>query len=451
MKYTLRFVLLYLRYILQWLLVAAVVGVCCGAVGAVFYLGVSEATALRTEYSWLLYLLPAAGLVIVWMYRKFGLGNMGTDAVIDAAREGDELPFRLLPAIFLGTLITHLFGGSAGREGAALQIGGVIANRIGTHLFHFDDQTMRIVTMCGMSAFFTALFGTPLTATMFVAMFVDVGRIYTAAVFPSLTASMIAFVVSRRLGMHPFRFFVAIPAFSPSTLLRVIALAALAGLVSTLFVKTLHFTAKVYQKYLKNPYLRAAVGGLLIVLLTFAVGTRDYNGAGTDVIQRALEDGKASYFAFLLKILFTAVTLEAGFKGGEIVPTFFIGAVFGCAFGPILGLPATFAAAVGLAAMFAGATNSIIASIFLALEVFGGGGILYFAAGCVISFIASAYDSLYGSQKIVFSKLRADELEIHPSKEAHENSQRVLEAYERDWERKMNEKRNQKDEDKEEK
>ena len=190
----------YMLYILRWIVLALVIGVICGVLGALFYDGVALVTGLREKNEWLLYLMPAAGLLIVFMYVKLDLVGAGTDTIIDAARDGGQLRFRLIPAIFFGTLLTHLTGGSSGREGAALQLGGDIGSHVG-RWFHLDTDDMKIVTMTGMAAFFSALFGTPLTATVFVSFFVAVGHVYSAAMFPGLIASITAYAISRELGM----------------------------------------------------------------------------------------------------------------------------------------------------------------------------------------------------------------------------------------------------------
>lgn len=400
------YVLLYIKYMVKWIILAGLIGIPCGVVGALFFNGVMYVTNLRIAHPWLLYFLPVAGLLIVFMYKKLDVEGRGTDTIVESARKGTGLRIRLVPAIFIATLLTHLCGGSSGREGAALQIGGDIGNNIGK-LVRLNREDLKIATMAGMAAFFTALFGTPITATVFVAFFLEVGSIYTVMLFPGFVASIAAFTISRRLGMEPFAFALNAPGKDIVLFLKVIVLAALAALVSNVFVKVLHSTAYLYKKFFKNEYLRVVVGAALVILLTLLVGNYDYNGAGTQVISRAIVEGKAVPWAFLLKILFTALTLEAGFKGGEIVPSFFIGATFGAAFGPLLGIPAKFAAAIGMVCVFGGATNSIIAPIFLSIEAFGSGGVVYFAAGAIVSYMMSGYSGLYSNQIIRFSKLRA--------------------------------------------
>lgn len=401
------YVKIYVKYIIRWILLAILIGVPCGVLGALFYNGVAFVTSARQTHPYLLFLMPVAGLLIVLIYKALKIEGVGTDAIVRSAQEGTFLRLRVVPAIFISTLLTHLTGGSSGREGAALQIGGSIGNNIGK-LTRLRQEDLKIATMAGMASFFTALFGTPITATVFVAFFLEVGQVYTSAFFPSYAASVVAFFISKELGMKPFRFaLTGAPSGSVNMFFRVAILALLGALVSAVFVKTLHSVAFLYQRFFKNAYVRILVGSALVILLTLLVGNTDYNGAGTDVITRAIMEGKAFPAAFLLKILFTALTLEAGFKGGEIVPSFFIGATFGAAVGPLLGIPARFAAAIGLVVVFGGATNSLVAPLMLSIEAFGSGGVEYFMAAVIIAYMCSGYNGLYSNQKILFSKLRA--------------------------------------------
>ena len=403
---------LYLQALVKWLALAAVTGGICGAVGAAFHIGIHTAEELREAYPWLLWCLPLAGLLIVGFYKLTRTEGQGTNDVIDVVRLGKGLPLLLLPAIFVGTVLTHLCGGSAGREGAALQMGGTIGYHVGG-VFRLDDRDMRTATMVGMAAFFTALFGTPLAATVFAMMVISIGVFYHAAFLPCLTASLVAYGVSGLMGVAPTRFTVAAPGLDAVTLLKVAVLAALCALVSILFCQTIHFAERKMVKWVPNAWLRAVAGGLAVIALTLLVGNRDYNGAGMDIVTRAVEEGQAHPAAFLLKILFTAVTLSAGFKGGEVVPSFFVGATFGCVAGPLLGLPAGFAAALGLVAVFCGAVNCPVASILLSVELFGDGGLLYFAVACGVSYLLSGYSGLYSSQTILYSKLKAQYINVH--------------------------------------
>ena len=402
----------YIKALVKWLLLAAVTGTCCGVVGALFHIGVHHATALRREHFWLLWCLPLAGLVIVGFYKLTKTEGMGTNDILDAVHLGKPLSIWLLPAIFLGTVLTHLCGGSAGREGAALQMGGTIGFHTG-RLFRLDDKDLRIATLAGMAAFFSALFGTPLTAAIFSIVVISIGVMYHAAMFPCLTAALTAYGVSLALGVEPTRFTVEMPVLATGTMLRVAVLAALCALVSVLFCGVIHGMEHLMAKYLPNPWVRVVTGGFAVIALTYLCGTTDYNGAGMDVVTAAVEQGTAHPAAFLLKLLFTAVTLAAGFKGGEVVPSFFVGATFGCVAGPLLGLPAGASAAIGLVAVFCGATNCPLASTLLSIELFGDAGLLYFALACVISYMLSGYSGLYSSQTILYSKLKAQYINVH--------------------------------------
>ena len=396
----------YLKTLLKWVVLGLVIGAFCGVIGSAFHIGVHHATELRAEQPWLLWCLPVAGLAIVGFYKLTKVEGQGTNNVIEEVHHGKGLPFFLLPAIFIGTVLTHLCGGSAGREGAALQMGGTIGYHTG-RLLRMGDRDLRIATLAGMAAFFSALFGTPLAATVFSLMVISIGIMYDAAFIPALTAALTAYGVSLSMGVEPTRFRVVMPELDGWMLARVAVLAALCAVVSTVFCNVVHIVEHEMAHRVKNSWLRAVIGGVGIVAMTYLCGTTDYNGAGMEVVTAAVEQGTAHPEAFVLKMLFTAVTLAAGFKGGEVVPSFFIGATFGCVAGPLLGIPAGFAAALGLVAVFCGATNCPLASIILAVELFGDGGMLYFALACGLSYMLSGYNGFYSSQTILYSKLEA--------------------------------------------
>ena len=403
---------LYVTALLKWLAVGALVGGVGGFVGAAFHLGVNYATNVRMTHPWVLYLLPLGGVSIAALYRLCRLEGAGTNAVIESVHFGKKVPTLLVPLIFVATVITHLCGGSAGREGAALQIGGGIGYRTGT-LLHLGEKDLPLATLCGMSGVFAALFGTPLTATIFALEVISVGVLYYAGLLPCLTASLTGYYIALLMGVEPTRFTVAMPELHWPTLGLVAVLAIGCAMVSIVFCKGLHLVEHAAVRWLKDPFLRAAVGGGIIVAATLLLGTTDYNGAGMDVIQRAVEQGQADGWAWLLKLAFTAVTIGCGFKGGEVVPSFFVGAAFGCVFGGLLGLPPAFAAAIGLVAVFCGAVNCPVASVILSIELFGSAGIVYFAAACALSYVLSGYCGLYSSQTILYSKLRAEFINVH--------------------------------------
>ncbi len=397
--------------LIKWLAVGGLIGGIGGVIGSLFHIGVSYATRWRSAHPWVLYLLPLLGLIIVGLYRVTGVEGKDTNAVIESVHFGKNVPVLLVPVIFLSTVLTHLGGGSAGREGAALQIGGGIGFETG-RLLRLGEKDLPLATLCGMSAVFSALFGTPLTATVFAMEVISVGVFYYAGLVPCLTASLVGYLVSLLMGVPPTRFTVAAPFPEACTMLPVLVLAIGCALVSILFCRGLRETGRMAARLLPNPYWRAAIGGALIIGLTLLAGSTDYNGAGMELVERAVS-GEANAWAWLLKLLFTAVTIGFGFKGGEVVPSFFVGACFGCVLGGLLGLPAGFGAAIGLVAVFCGVVNCPFASIFLSIELFGAGGLLYFAVACAVSYLLSGYCGLYSSQTILYSKMRAEFINIH--------------------------------------
>ena len=392
--------------LLKWILLSCLIGVVVGLVSTCFYFAFQFVTGLRTEHSWLLFLLPVGGIAIILIYRALGMEkDRGTNLVLAAVRENAALPLRTAPLVFISTLITHLFGGSAGREGAILQIGGSISSFIG-RLMHLDDNDSRVMTMCGMSAAFAALFGTPLTSAVFAMEVISVGVMYYAALVPCVLSAIVGVYMAKLCGVAPTAFALGgVPAFSLLLLLKVAALGILCALLSLLFCRIMHFMPVLYEKHFTSPVLRAFVGGIIVVVLTLLTGTRDYNGSGGSVIAAALS-GSAKPEAFILKILFTALTLGAGFKGGEIVPAFFTGATFGCVVSPLLGLSPAFGAALALVAVFCGVTNCPMASLLLSFELFGGQQLPLFALCLAVSYMLSGYCSLYSEQKILYSKLK---------------------------------------------
>ena len=406
----------------KWLVFAAVSGAVCGGVAAAFYHAFEAVTTLRQAHSWLLFLLPLGGAAIVLLYRWCGMeGDRGTNFVLVAVRENRPLRLRTAPLVFLSTILTHLLGGSSGREGAILQIGGSISSRLG-RLMRLDDKDSRIITMCGMSAAFSALFGTPLTAAMFAMEVTSVGVLYYAAIVPCALSAILGLWMAQLFHVPATAFALeGIPDLGPVSLLQILGMGVLFALLSILFCRLMHAAPRLYEKYLPDPLIRAAAGGALVIGLTYLVwlwdpGSYDYNGAGEAVLRAAVEGGQARPEAFFLKMLFTTITLGAGFKGGEIVPVFFTGATFGCTAAPLLGLDPSFGAGLGMVCVFCGVTNCPISSLLLALELFAvdrsgmlaGQNLCLFAVCLAVSYMLSGYYGLYSEQKIVYSKLRPE-------------------------------------------
>lgn len=394
---------------LKWVVFSVLSGILIGSAATFFSFGLSFVTLVREKNPWIIWLLPIGGLLIVGAYRLLrDEKDTGTNLVLSAIHSGDELPFRMAPLIFFSTLITHLFGGSAGREGAALQLGGSIGNGLG-QLFHFDEKDKHIMIMCGMSAAFSALFGTPMAAAIFSMEVVSVGIMHYSALVPCVLASLTAHGVALFFGVAPERFLLeSIPAFTVKSAVIVSVLAVLCALVSVLFCILLHQTEHFSKKLFKNAYVRIFIGGLLVALLTFLVGSQTYNGAGMSFIEACMETGAVAWQAFLLKMLFTAITLGAGYKGGEIVPTFFVGASFGCLFASFTGFSPMLCTAVGMTAVFCGVTNCPLTSLLISFELFGFEGMPYFLLAVAFSYMLSGYYGLYQSQKIVYSKYKTN-------------------------------------------
>jgi H+/Cl- antiporter ClcA len=392
----------------KWVVFAILVGLVVGLCGTAFYYGMTLVTLLRAQNPWLIFLLPVGGFIIVGLYHLFhDEKDSGTNLVISAIHSGDELPFRMAPLIFISTLITHLFGGSAGREGAALQMGGSIGNTLGK-IFRFDEKDKHVMIMCGMSAAFSALFGTPMAAAIFSMEMISVGIMYYIALVPCVISSLVAHGIANYFGITNELFLIdEIPTFGIVSSIKVSILAILCALVSILFCVVLHQSEALYKRFFKNPYLRAVVGGVLVVLLTLLVGNQNYNGTGITIIDQCI-NGTVRPEAFLLKIIFTALTLGAGYKGGEIVPSFFTGAAFGCLFGNLLGFSPTLCAAVGMTSVFCGVTNCPITSLLISFELFGYDGMPYFLLSVAFSYMLSGYFGLYRSQKIIYSKYKTN-------------------------------------------
>ena len=396
------------EYFIRWSVISILIGLVTGVVGSVFGHGVLRASACFRTHPWLVFLLPFSGLLIVWIYHILKEDkNRGTNMVIEAIYSKTAITFATAPAVFLGTLLTHIAGGSAGREGAALQMGGSIGYKLGG-LMKLDEKDMKIAVMCGMSGTFAALFGTPMAAAVFSMEVISIGVMYYAALVPCIFSSFIGAAVAKLFHLKPEFFHIGeVPDFDLKMACLIVALGILCALVAELFCITLHVSSHLYECYLPSRYRRVFVGGLLVIGLTLLLRTIDYNGSGVSLIEKCFE-GEVPYTAFLWKILFTAVTLEAGFRGGEIVPTLTIGATFGCAFAMLTGQPHGIMAACGMLAVFAGVTNCPISTLLIGFELFGYEAMPFFVMVIGVSFTLSGYYSLYSSQKFVYSKIRTE-------------------------------------------
>lgn len=401
-------IFLYAGVFVKWIIIASITGVLGGFIGVAFNKSISYVTDLHQQYPALLFLMPVLGLLIVLMYDKAKLsGDGGTNLILHSIRHLKGVPIIIAPMIFISTVLTHLVGGSAGREGAALQLGGSIGAQVG-RIFRLSQKDMNVAVMCGMGALFSALFGTPLTAAFFAMEVIAVGVLYYSAFVPCVVSSLVAYAISYlfkgfTLPYNPPK----VPHLSLISMLQTGGLAILCAFISILFCLIMKYTKEGLTKLFKNPYIRMLCGGVIFIALAMIFGD-EYTGLGAKTIVIAVNEGHANYYDFILKMIFTAVTMAIGFKGGEIVPTLFIGSTFGCAIGAHLGLDPTFGAAVGIVAVFCGVVNCPIASILLSIELFGGEGTAFYVVAVCISYMLSGYYSIYSSQRFAYSKLRAE-------------------------------------------
>ncbi len=389
---------------------AGITGVAVGLPAAGFAVVMDKLTQFRGAHPWIIVLLPVGGVIIIAMYRGLKLYNpRGTNLVLSAIHSQESIPLAMAPLIAVSTWITHLVGGSAGREGAALQIGGSLGEWLG-RLMRFDQKDKNVAVMCGMSAAFAAVFGTPLAAAIFPLEVVSVGIMHYSALVPCMFAALVASRMALAVGLHPESFPVEIlPDLSVHSVAAVMALAVLCAVVSTVFCIVLHKTGEAFHRefFQRHPYIRVCSGALILLASMLLLGSQNYAGAGFPMIERAFA-GETGPADFAVKMVLTAITLGCGFKGGEIVPSFFVGATFGSYFGSLMGLPTPLCAAVGMAAVFCGVTNCPISTLMISFELFGFEGMLYYLIAVSISYMASGYYGLYHDQKIMYSKTRTE-------------------------------------------
>lgn len=389
----------YAKTLILWVFFACIIGVAGGFLGSLFHYSIDFVTELRNKYPLIIYTLPIAAIIIAYLYGlNKNQGKIDTNRVIDSILNKKDVPFIMLPLIFLGSVITHLFGGSAGREGAALQLGGSLGYNTGK-TFRVSEDQLYILTLTGMSSVFSALFGTPLAASIFVIELVYSKNVSLKAIVPCLMSSIIGFLISLLLGISPVRFSVSfMNTMQYEILFKSFFIAIICGFVSILFCFSIRKTETLAKKAFKSSYIRGLIGGLIVVILTYFVGSYDYNGAGMDVVKFAIS-GNAKYEAFILKILFTAISVAAGFKGGEIVPAFFVGSTLGCVLSGFIGIDPCLGATVGFISLFCGITKCPIATVILAIEVFGIRGLLLFVLAVIVSYFSSGKESVYEYKK----------------------------------------------------
>ncbi|WP_308634252.1 voltage-gated chloride channel family protein [Paenibacillus silvisoli] len=399
---------------LWWLLYGALTGLLVGSAAALFLAGLEYATYLQIEHFWLLFGLPLAGAAVSWLYAKYGANaGKGNNLIIEQIRRGHEepdtfelVPLRMAPFILLGTWITHLFGGSAGREGTAVQMGGSLADELG-RLLRVDSEGRRVLLLCGISSGFGAVFGTPWAGLVFALEAVTMGRWVTyRAVLPCLAAALVGDYTTMAWGITHLHYDIGgIPAFSWTVVLKVIAAALAFGLMSLIFAASLHVIKRWFSKLIASGWARAFVGGLAVIALVYMAQSRDYLGLSLPLLVQSFEEGLPAT-AFIWKTVFTVVTLGSGYLGGEVTPLFVIGATLGNSLHALLHLPAAFLAGLGLIAVFSGAANAPFACFVLGLELFGTSGAGYMLLACVVSYMVSGHTGIYSAQLAGVAKPR---------------------------------------------
>lgn len=398
----------YVLTFIKWLNIGLLLGVLGGLLGTAFCYSINYVSNMRGTFPAIIWLLPVGGMTIVFLFKTCGLHPTDTNGVLLAVHTPSSISPSTGPLIFVGSVITHLFGGSAGREGAALQLGGVLGWHT-AHLLHQKEKDTHVVVMAGMSAVFAALFGTPITAAIFAMEVASVGILHFSAIVPCLSASLVAAHLSLWLGIAPeaFPLNINMSHFGSGNVAGTMIVAALCAVLSMVFCIALKKGHKYAKKCFPNGYLRIAVAGLAIAVMTALLGTNDYNGAGMHVVEEAMH-GHARPEAFFLKLVFTVITMSCGYKGGEIVPAMFIGATAGCVLGELLGLPVGLGASAGLIAMFCGSLNCPISSLLLGIELFGADNLHFFAIAAAVSYVLSGNFGLYSEQKIMYSKIHPE-------------------------------------------
>ncbi|GLX67983.1 chloride channel protein [Paenibacillus glycanilyticus] len=384
------------------LLLAAIVGICAGSASALFLTSLEWATDTSLHHTWLLWLLPLGGALVSWLYLQYGKdAAKGNNLLLDRIYGGESaVPLRMAPLVLFGTLVTHLFSGSAGREGTAVQMGGSLAELI-SKKFRLAHAERTIILLCGISSGFGSVFGTPAAGAVFALEVAAIGAISLNAVLPVLLASYAGHFMTLAWGVHHLHYSMGpVPHPNVMLLLKIAAAAIMFGLTAFLFVTLTHRLKAWFTKLLPNPIIKSFIGGLIIIALVYIVGTRDYLGLGLPLLQHSFQE-TAAPLAFLWKTLFTSITLGAGYQGGEVTPLFVIGSTLGSALAHLFAISVPMLAGIGLISVFSGATNTPVASFILGIELFGlhGYGWLYMLIGCAIAYLCSGMPAIYSAQR----------------------------------------------------
>ena len=386
-----------LLYLCKWLFLSVLSGACIGSASALLLVSLEWATQYREHHLWIIALLPVAGLLIGLMYHYWaGTASRGNNYLIEEIRSPhDIIPFRMAPLVYIGTVLTHLFGGSAGREGTGVQMGGAIADQF-SRLFRMRRRDHRLMVAIGISAGFASVFGTPLAGAVFGLEVIVVGRMRYEAILPSFLSAAVASMVCHAWGVEHTHYVVSeVPFPDASNLLWTIGAGILFGLAAMLFSRSIGFWSGM-AKRISYPPFRPLIGGLVIAAVVWMMGTTKYIGLGVPTIVASFSE-QQMWYDFLLKILFTTFTIGVGFKGGEVTPLFFVG---GSALSAVVPLPMGLLAGIGFVAVFAGATNTPIACTLMGIELFGAEPGLYLGIACVVAYLFSGHTGIYTAQLI---------------------------------------------------
>ncbi|SFU26950.1 H+/Cl-antiporter ClcA [Pustulibacterium marinum] len=386
-------------YLCKWLVICLLIGALAGSASAALLYSLHWATDYREAHKWIIALLPIGGFIVGLVYHYYGSSVVkGNNQLLEEFHSPEHIiPFRMAPLVLFGTVMTHLFGGSAGREGSAVQMGGAIADQF-TKWFKLNKDDRKIIIIIGVSAGFASVFGTPLAGAVFALEVMVLGRMRYDALLASVLGAVVADYVCKLWPIHHTHYGVdLVPDITPLTFLYAIIAGILFGLGGMFFSKATHFFTTLFKTKVKYPPLRPVIGGVVIALAVYAIGTTKYIGLGVPTIVDAF-NMPLNWYDFALKLLFTSFTLGAGYKGGEVTPLFYIGATLGNALVWFLPLPTELLAGMGFVAVFAAATNTPIACTLMAIELFGAKGAVYFGIACVVAYMFSGHSGIYSSQ-----------------------------------------------------
>ncbi|WP_373056678.1 voltage-gated chloride channel family protein [Zunongwangia sp. H14] len=390
-----------LFYLIKWLFICGFIGAIAGSISAFFLISLEWATNWRESHLWIIWFLPAGGFLIGLSYYLYGDSVVkGNNLLLEEFHSPKKIiPFRMAPLVLIGTVLTHFFGGSAGREGTAVQVGGAVADRF-TKLFNLSKRDRKIVLIAGISAGFASVFGTPLAGGIFALEVLVLGRIRLDAIIPSFMAAVLADYFCRIWNVFHTHYHVKeVANMNPENMLWALLAGIIFGLVGMLFSKSTHFWSRLFKEHINYPPLRPVIGGTILALSIYLIGTTKYIGLGLPTIVDSFNI-KLNSYDFLLKVLFTSFTLGAGFKGGEVTPLFFIGATLGNVLIWFIPLPMSLLAGMGFVAVFAGATNTPIACTVMGIELFGIESGVFIALACSTAYLFSGHSGVYASQVI---------------------------------------------------